>query len=144
VLGILRGLAPRTLLDLGSGRGTFLWPLLDSFPELQVTAVDRSHRRASDISLAREKAREHLRQNRSFVWNATNISSQVRAQCIDLFARYNARVRIVYVEAQPETLYRQNRERDTRVPENVINKLLERWEIPRISEAHRVEWIVEQ
>src|SRR5262245_40225561 len=32
VLGILQGLAPAGLLDIGSGRGAFLWPLLDSFP----------------------------------------------------------------------------------------------------------------
>ena len=34
VLGILRGLAPATLADIGSGRGVFLWPLLDAFPGL--------------------------------------------------------------------------------------------------------------
>ncbi len=27
VLGILKGIQPRNLLDIGSGRGTFLWPL---------------------------------------------------------------------------------------------------------------------
>jgi hypothetical protein len=32
VLGILRGLAPADLLDIGSGRGVFLWPLLAAFP----------------------------------------------------------------------------------------------------------------
>src|SRR5687768_8078680 len=32
VLGLLRGLSPASLLDVGSGRGTFLWPLLDAFP----------------------------------------------------------------------------------------------------------------
>jgi hypothetical protein len=32
VLGVLQSLAPVSLLDLGSGRGTFLWPLLDTFP----------------------------------------------------------------------------------------------------------------
>jgi len=40
VLGILAGLAPETLLDVGSGRGVFLWPLLDRFPNLPVTAVE--------------------------------------------------------------------------------------------------------
>ncbi len=34
VLGVLQGLAPAGLLDIGSGRGAFLWPLLDSFPHL--------------------------------------------------------------------------------------------------------------
>src|SRR3954453_17634663 len=34
VLGILHGLQPETLVDIGSGRGAFLWPLLDAFPHL--------------------------------------------------------------------------------------------------------------
>ncbi len=49
VLGILRALAPESLLDVGSGRGTFLWPLLDSFPTLLVTAIDHDLRRAMDL-----------------------------------------------------------------------------------------------
>ena len=40
VIGALRGLAPESLLDLGSGRGVFLWPLVDAMPGLRVTAVD--------------------------------------------------------------------------------------------------------
>src|SRR3954463_7180580 len=40
VLGTLRGLGPANLLDIGSGRGVFLWPLLDAFPDLPVTAVE--------------------------------------------------------------------------------------------------------
>ena len=34
VLGALHGLAPESLIDFGSGRGVFLWPLLDAFPDL--------------------------------------------------------------------------------------------------------------
>jgi 2-polyprenyl-3-methyl-5-hydroxy-6-metoxy-1,4-benzoquinol methylase len=49
VLGILRGLAPADLLDVGSGRGVFLWPLLDAFPALRVTAIDRDVRRVADL-----------------------------------------------------------------------------------------------
>ena len=50
VLGVLRGLAPASLLDVGSGRGTFFWPLLDAFPELLVTAVDINPVRVADIA----------------------------------------------------------------------------------------------
>jgi ubiquinone/menaquinone biosynthesis C-methylase UbiE len=47
VLGVLRGLEPTSLLDIGTGRGVFLWPLLDAFPDLSVTAVEPDgHRRA--------------------------------------------------------------------------------------------------
>jgi 2-polyprenyl-3-methyl-5-hydroxy-6-metoxy-1,4-benzoquinol methylase len=44
-LGVLRGLQPATLLDIGSGRGAFLWPLLDAFPDLPVTALDQAPHR---------------------------------------------------------------------------------------------------
>lgn len=49
VLGILRGLSPHNLLDVGSGRGNFLWPLLSQFPTLQVTAIDQAAQRANDL-----------------------------------------------------------------------------------------------
>ena len=51
VLGVLRGLAPADLLDIGSGRGVFLWPLLDSMPEMPVLAIDRDPLRAGDIGV---------------------------------------------------------------------------------------------
>ncbi|MCB9760366.1 MAG: class I SAM-dependent methyltransferase [Alphaproteobacteria bacterium] len=50
VLGMLRGLGPADLLDIGSGRGTFLWPMLDAFPWVPVTAVEQSPRRVTDLS----------------------------------------------------------------------------------------------
>ena len=44
VLGFLRGIVPagqcESLLDVGSGRGAFLFPLLRDFPWLEVTSVD--------------------------------------------------------------------------------------------------------
>ncbi|MBI4909282.1 MAG: class I SAM-dependent methyltransferase [Acidobacteria bacterium] len=53
VIGILRGLAPESLLDVGSGRGTFLWPLLAAFPHLPVTSMDIDEQRVSDLSAVR-------------------------------------------------------------------------------------------
>ena len=49
VIGLLHSLQPATLLDIGSGRGTFLWPLLDTFPDLPVTAIDASPQRAAEL-----------------------------------------------------------------------------------------------
>lgn len=48
VLGILRGIGPSELLDIGSGRGAFLWPLLDALPWLPVTATDLLEYRVAD------------------------------------------------------------------------------------------------
>lgn len=40
VMGNLRGIQPESLLDVGSGRGAFLFPFLSEFPWIPVTAVD--------------------------------------------------------------------------------------------------------
>jgi 2-polyprenyl-3-methyl-5-hydroxy-6-metoxy-1,4-benzoquinol methylase len=48
-LGVLRTLQPGSLLDIGSGRGAFLWPLLDAFPLLPVTAIDADAQRAAHL-----------------------------------------------------------------------------------------------
>lgn len=39
-IGLLKGLAPTSLLDVGSGRGAFLWTMLDEIPYLTVQCVD--------------------------------------------------------------------------------------------------------
>jgi Rnl2 family RNA ligase len=53
VLSMLEGIDPRSLLDIGSGRGAFLWPLVARFEELEVTAVDRLAHRVADIEAVR-------------------------------------------------------------------------------------------
>ncbi len=40
VLGFLRGISFDSLLDVGSGRGTFLLPFMDAFPWISVTSLD--------------------------------------------------------------------------------------------------------
>jgi ubiquinone/menaquinone biosynthesis C-methylase UbiE len=52
-LGVLKSLAPESLLDVGTGRGTFLWPLLEALPALPVTAVDTDPIRARDLGAVR-------------------------------------------------------------------------------------------
>jgi ubiquinone/menaquinone biosynthesis C-methylase UbiE len=60
VLGMLRGLQPANLLDIGTGRGVFLWPLLDAFPSLPITCVDRLDYRISDLQAVRAGGIERL------------------------------------------------------------------------------------
>lgn len=53
VLSLLEGMQPATLLDIGSGRGAFLWPLVGRFEQLEVTAIDRLSHRVRDIEAVR-------------------------------------------------------------------------------------------
>lgn len=40
VLGFLKGIYPSSLLDVGSGRGVFLFPLLREFSYMDITSID--------------------------------------------------------------------------------------------------------
>jgi predicted kinase len=132
----------------GSGKDHWVRRHLPEWPVVGLDAlraelgVSPSEPQGPVLQRARELARCHLREKRSFVWNATNLSRQVRGECVRLFADYNARIRIVYVEVPPDRLFSQNRQRRGRVPESVIERLLDRWEVPDRTEAHEVEHVV--
>jgi SAM-dependent methyltransferase len=53
IVGMLRSIQPESVLDLGSGRGTFLWPLLNTFPTVPVTAVEIHPQRLTDLAAVR-------------------------------------------------------------------------------------------
>ena len=91
------------------------------------------------IQEARELARTHLRAGEPFIWNATNLSAQVRGQTLSLLADYRAHITIVAVEAPADDLSRRNREREHPVPWEAIERMLDRWEAPTITECHRLE-----
>lgn len=133
----------------GAGKDFWVAENLPDWPSISLDALRREMKVAPTqnqgpvVSRARESAREHLRKRRPFVWNATNVSRQMRELSVNLFAAYNARVRVVYVEASEARLFAQNRERADSVPAEVIRKLTARWEVPDLTEAHRVEWVTE-
>jgi predicted kinase len=91
---------------------------------------------------ARERAKEYLRAGTRFVWNATNLSRDLRKRVLDLFALYNPRVRIVYVESSYARQRRQNREREAAVPEGVLVRMLHSWDVPDRTEAHQVDYVI--
>lgn len=132
----------------GAGKDYWIQNHLAGWPVISLDSLRREMKIAPTgnqgrvVVRAREMARQFLRGRQNFVWNATNLSRQIREQCIGLFASYNARIRIVYVEQSAEKLYQQNRERQWPVPEAALAKMLERWEVPDLTEAHQVEWIV--
>lgn len=60
VLGFLQGIWPESLLDVGSGRGVFLFPFLDAFPNTQVTSVDLLPHRVALLNALRLGGVERL------------------------------------------------------------------------------------
>lgn len=50
VLGFLHGIEFDTLLDVGSGRGVFLLPFMEEFPQVQVTSLDLLEKRVTFLN----------------------------------------------------------------------------------------------
>jgi predicted kinase len=103
--------------------------------------VDPKDTQGRVVAAAREEARSALRAGENFVWNATNLSRQIRKQCIDLFADYNAHIRIVYVETTRTELAKRNQSRPSPVPDKAIERMLERWECPDLTECHELSFV---
>ncbi len=95
------------------------------------------------IQLAKEQAKVWMRAHQSFVFNATNITRDMRSKWISLFLEYKAKVKIIYLEVPYKALLKQNKNRVHKVPQPVIEKLIRRLEIPNYREAHEIEYIVE-
>jgi predicted kinase len=100
--------------------------------------VDPSDEQGMVVQEARARAAAFLRAGEPFVWDATNVSEEVRKRAIDLFADYQARVHVVYVEANEPTIHARNGARQHPVPGRVLDRLLTRWTVPCLTEAHDV------
>lgn len=128
----------------GAGKDTWLARHRPALPVISLDAVrdeldvDATDNQGEVIQAAREKCREHLRARRDFAFNATNITRQTRERWISLFADYQARIEIVYLEPPLAVVLAQNRERAQPVPETAIRRLAEKLEPPTLTEAHRV------
>lgn len=128
----------------GSGKDTWLARQRPDVPvvsldgirgELDVEPTDDQGAVAQE---ARERCREWLRVGRSFAFNATNTMRLTRGRWLDLFADYGARIEIVYLEPPLSRILRQNRGRQSAVPEAVIRRLLEKCEPPTWLECHEL------
>jgi putative nucleotidyltransferase with HDIG domain len=105
--------------------------------------VDPRDTQGPVIQRAKELAKVYLRKGEPFIWNATNLTQQIRSQLVDLFADYKARVHLVYREVPWDLRQRQNLGRKAMVPEAVVRRMRDRLEVPDRTEAHRVDWVVD-
>lgn len=130
----------------GTGKDTWIRA---NHPELPVVSLDdlrqelgveAEKNQSRVVQAAKERAKALLRDKQPFIWNATSLTVR-RAQQVDLFERYHARVRLVYLETAWEENLRRNANRTDAVPEGVLYDMLDRLEPPERYEAQEVEWI---
>ena len=87
-------------------------------------------------------AKQYLRNGVPFIWNATNITLQMREQLIDLFEPYKPLIKIVYLETGYKKLLAQNRNRNFPIPESAIEKMIDKLEVPKAWEAAEVVHVI--
>ena len=132
----------------GTGKDTYIKNNFSSLPMISLDDlreklnVDPEDEQGTIYNLAKEKAKEYLRNKQPFVWNATNLTNLIRQKQIKLFHDYHAKVRIIYLETSYEEVLLRNSSRNRVVPESVINKMLRNLNIPENYEAEKVEWII--
>jgi predicted kinase len=126
----------------GSGKDTWLATHRGDLPVVSLDdvreelGVEATENQGEVAQLARERCRELLRARMSFAFNATNLLRQTRQRWIDLFADYNARIEMVYVEPALSVILDQNKQRKRLVPEDVIVELANKLEPPTWTETH--------
>lgn len=106
--------------------------------------IDHSDNQGPIVQEARERARGYLRKGEPFVWNATNLVRQFRGNVLTLLADYRARIHLHYVEVPLPLLLSQNKNRAAVVPERVIRRMMDRFELPDATEAHTIEYALRE
>ena len=131
----------------GTGKDFWIEKNIPNLPMISLDEIRKAHKilptdeQGRVANIARDLAKEYLRKHQSFVWNATNFTSQMRESLINLFETYHAHVHIVYLETDWQTLLERNQSREDAVPQSAIEKMLGKLVIPKVFEARTVEWL---
>ncbi len=87
---------------------------------------------------------EQLLTRDEFRESVFKLTRQIRQQVIDLCEDYGGRVKLVYVEVPYKKVLHQNMNREYPIPETVLERFINKLEMPSPSEAHFVEYVVNE
>lgn len=131
----------------GSGKDHWIahdgpdWPVVSLDTLRRDLGIDARSAQGAVVDAAWRAARQHLRRKQPFIWNATNLSRDVRTPLVELCHDYRARVHIVVAEATPAVLDRRNRARIRPVRTGAMDRMPHRWQAPDWTEAHQLTWL---
>lgn len=131
----------------GAGKDSWIAAHRPGVPVVSLDALRKAHRLPSTgpqgplFSIAKEALQGHLRAGEDVVFNATNLTRDMRAKWLGLFHAYGAFSEAVWLEPSPAEQRRRNRDRAASVPEAVLDALEAKIEPPSLLEAHAVRWV---
>ena len=130
----------------GSGKDTFY---AKNYAHLPIVSLDEIRRelkiRPDDrdgqgkvAQLAYERAKEFCRRKKSFVWNSTNLTSELRARLHNALRVYNPRFTIVYLETSQENIFSRRKED---IKSSILARMIGQLDMPLVGEGHEVKWV---
>lgn len=127
----------------GAGKDTFIKNNLSNLPMVSLDNIRRENKiKPTDkkgngrvIQMGKEACKVNLRKKQPFVFNATNITKDMRQKWCLMFEDYGANVIIYYVESDYKKVLKQNSNREYKVPDKVIEKMINKLELPSYDEA---------
>ena len=131
----------------GSGKDTFV---TNNYPHTAVISMDDIRRtwkisptdnQGRVIQEAQNLARQYLRTQTPFVWNATCLTRSQRQKVIQLCRSYDAHVTVQCMDTSWSDCVSRNRNRHHAVPDAIMHKMLHKWEPVSQTEAHVVQWV---
>lgn len=131
----------------GSGKSTWV---AKQYPDYQVISLDSLRQtlngkredqknRGQVLQLAKTRLKQALAQKENIVWDATNLRSDFRKIIADLGRDYHALVSMDVFLLPEKQLLKNNRERKYSVPDSVITKQIESYQMPLLDEVHQYQ-----
>ena len=132
----------------GSGKDTFIKNNLSKFPMVSLDEIRLKNKvkrgdtkgEGRAIQEAKELSKVYMRAKQDFVYNATNITKEMRSKVISEFEDYGTKVEVIYIEVPYKELLQQNHNREHKVPESAIEDMIGSLEIPDLTECFNVQY----
>ncbi len=128
----------------GSGKDTYaktlklpIISLDDIRAEFDIKVMDKKAQ-GKVAQIAYKRAKEYAAKKKSFVWNSTNLTHELRTRIVNTLSVYNPRFKLVYIETSKANIW--SRRRAT-IPVRKLEKMMDKMEIPLPSEVHSIEYI---
>lgn len=128
----------------GSGKDTYIKKFMPDVPVVSLDDIRRKNKvkrgdskgEGHAIQEAKESAKVNMRAKKDFVWNATNITKEMRSKLVSDFEAYGGKVEIIYIEVPYKELLAQNHNREHKVPEKALERLIKGLEVPDVTECY--------
>lgn len=88
--------------------------------------------------LAYKRAKEYCAKKKSFVWNSTNLTNELRSRIVSTLSVYNPKFKLIYIETSKENIWTRRR---MEIPIKKLERMLKLLEMPLPHEVHEIAYL---